>query len=144
MLVRKMMCKKYMIVVKDSIDLFEGKAKLEHGKGSNQKAKLVAQQRKGPIDLFMIKKPNVKDARLRQTNINDAYAKEARNKTIQHNARFFHQAGIAFNAANLDIFKAMIEAIERHGPNLKPPHFHELRVPFLKRKSAYTEDTQGS
>lgn len=49
----------------------------------------MAPQSKGIIDLFMIKKPNVKDARLRQTSINDACAKEARDRTFNTLLDFF-------------------------------------------------------
>jgi hypothetical protein len=51
---------------------------------------------------------------LRQTSVNDAYHKEARARTIQYIARFFYQAGIAFNIAHLESFQKMVEAIRRY------------------------------
>ncbi|GKF80658.1 hypothetical protein Tco_0239260, partial [Tanacetum coccineum] len=61
-----------------------------------------------------------------------------RAKTIQYIARFFYQAGIPFNAARLDSFKVAIEAIGQYGPGLKPPSYHELRVPLLQKEIDYT------
>ncbi|XP_075494426.1 uncharacterized protein LOC142532012 [Primulina tabacum] len=66
---------------------------------------------KGPMDLFITKK-KTKRGKLRQTNINDACDKELRDRTVQKIARFMYQAAISFNAAHLDSFKEMIEAIE--------------------------------
>ncbi|RDX92313.1 hypothetical protein CR513_25571, partial [Mucuna pruriens] len=34
----------------------------------------------------------------------------------------------------------MIEAVENYGPHLKPPSYHELRVPLLKQELEYTKD----
>ncbi|XP_075500591.1 uncharacterized protein LOC142539197 [Primulina tabacum] len=94
---------------------------------------------KGPMDLFITKK-KTKGGKLRQTNINDACDKELRDRTVQKIARFMYQAAISFNAAHLDSFKEMIEAIGQYGPNLKPPSYHELRVPLLQKEIAYTNE----
>ncbi|XP_073021256.1 uncharacterized protein [Primulina eburnea] len=67
----------------------------------------------GPMDLFITKK-KTKKGKLRQTNINDACDKEHRDRTVQKIARFMYQAAISFNAAHLDSFKEMIEAIWYH------------------------------
>ncbi|GKB16387.1 uncharacterized protein Tco_0850310 [Tanacetum coccineum] len=74
----------------------------------------------------------------RLTVVADAFDKERRAKTIQYIARFFYQAGIPFNAARLDSFKVAIEAIGQYGPVLKPPSYHELRVPLLQKEIDYT------
>ncbi|XP_075511804.1 uncharacterized protein LOC142547406 [Primulina tabacum] len=94
---------------------------------------------KGPMDLFITKK-KTKGGKLRQTNINDACDKELRDRTVQKIARFMYQAAISFNAAHLDSFKEMIEAIGQYGPNLKLPSYHELRVPLLQKEIAYTNE----
>ncbi|XP_073314704.1 uncharacterized protein [Primulina huaijiensis] len=88
---------------------------------------------KGSMDLFITKK-KTKRGKLRQTNIKDACDKELRNQTVQK------IAAISFNAAHLDSFKEMIEAIGQYGPNLKPPSYHELRVPLLQKEIAYTNE----
>lgn len=33
----------------------------------------------------------------------------------------------------------MIEPIDQHGPGLKPPRFHEVRVPLLKKEVELTK-----
>ncbi|KAK1407750.1 hypothetical protein QVD17_39376 [Tagetes erecta] len=85
---------------------------------------------KGPLDLYM-KKGKGKAV---QTSIHDACDKELRARTIQKIAAFFYQSGIAFNVAKMDTFKEMIAAIGNYGPNLKPPSYHELRVPLLRNE----------
>ncbi|GKV43249.1 hypothetical protein SLEP1_g50564 [Rubroshorea leprosula] len=48
---------------------------------------------------------------------------------------------VEFNtSARLDSFKYMVEAIGRYGTNLKPPSYHELRVPLLKKELQLTND----
>ncbi|XP_076950168.1 uncharacterized protein LOC143623060 [Bidens hawaiensis] len=79
---------------------------------------------KGPLDI----------GKMLQTSNNDACDKEMRGRTIQKIVAFFYQAGVAFNVANLDCFKEMIAAVGNYGPHLKPPSYHELRVPLLKNE----------
>nr|KYP35509.1 hypothetical protein KK1_043451 [Cajanus cajan] len=74
-----------------------------------------------------------------QTSLNDACNKEARARVIQYIARFFYRNGIAFNVARSKSFKLMVEAIGTYGPHLKPPSYHELRVPLLKKELEYTK-----
>ncbi|XP_070003147.1 uncharacterized protein [Nicotiana sylvestris] len=83
----------------------------------------------GPVDVFLQKRGT-----LRQINIKDSCDKEARATTIQKIARFFYDAGIPFNVARLKSFKDAVEAIGSYGPNLKPPIYHELRVPLLRKE----------
>ncbi|KAJ0827110.1 putative ubiquitin-conjugating enzyme E2, ribonuclease H-like superfamily [Helianthus annuus] len=98
--------------------------------GGNKKMK---SNTKGPIDMHVTRSKG-NSTSLRQTSINDACDKELRGRTIQTIAAFFYQAGIAFNVAKLDAFQEMIAAIRNYGPNLKPPSYHELRVPLLKNE----------
>lgn len=103
------------------------------------------QKLKGAMDAFVHRKPETvvqmrKEGKLRQSNINDTYDKEKRDMVCQYIGRFFYQAGISFNVARMDSFKWMIEAIGQYGPNMKPPSYHELRVPILRKKVEYTND----
>ncbi|KAL2342207.1 hypothetical protein Fmac_010147 [Flemingia macrophylla] len=90
---------------------------------------------KGPLDLHFRR-----ESGLRQTSLNDACHKEVRARVIQYIARFFYRNGIAFNVAKSKSFKMMVEAIGNYGPHLKPPSYHELRVPLLKKELEYTHD----
>lgn len=95
------------------------------------------------MDLYATPNPNdtgerQKGVKLRQTSINDAYDKEVRPRIIQYISQLSYQAGIAFNTSRFDSFKTMVQAIGRYGPNLKPPSYYELKVPFTqKRGRAY-------
>ncbi|CAH9076630.1 unnamed protein product [Cuscuta epithymum] len=103
----------------------------------------TAKKVKGPLDLLYYKKPE-KTLSLgkakRQTSINDACDKEARARTIQYIERFLCRNGIAFNVVKSKGFKLMVEAIGNYGPHLKPPSYHECRVPFLKKELEYTKE----
>uniref|UniRef100_A0A0R0F2M9 DUF659 domain-containing protein n=1 Tax=Glycine max TaxID=3847 RepID=A0A0R0F2M9_SOYBN len=76
---------------------------------------------------------------MRQSSVNETYNKAARDRAVQYIARFFFRNGIPFNVAKSKSFKLMIEAIGTYGPYLKPPSYHELRVPLLKKKLEYTK-----
>ena len=100
---------------------------------------------KGPMDSFVTLKPEKvvalrKQGKMKQTNINDKLDKEKRAQACQYIGRLFYLAGIPFNVARLDEFKWAIEAIGQYGPNMKPPSYHELRVPILKKEVAYTNE----
>ena len=98
---------------------------------------------KGPMDSFETLKPE-KVVKLRkhgqQTNINDKFDKEKRAQACQYIGRLFYLVGIPFNVARLDAFKWVIESIWQYDPNMKPPSYHELRVPILKKEAAYTNE----
>ncbi|KAK2362242.1 hypothetical protein QL285_087320 [Trifolium repens] len=77
----------------------------------------------------------------RQTSIQDSSAeKEARARTIQYIARCFYKNGIAFNVTRSYDFKLMVEAIGSYGPHLKPPSYHEMRVPLLQIELEHTKN----
>ncbi|KAK4581650.1 hypothetical protein RGQ29_025008 [Quercus rubra] len=100
---------------------------------------------KGPMDSFIRLKPEKvvalrKQGKMKQTNINDKLDKEKRAQACQYIGRLFYLAGIPFNVARLDEFKWAIEAIGQYGPNMKPPSYHELKVPILKKEVAYTNE----
>ncbi|XP_030931075.1 uncharacterized protein LOC115956954 [Quercus lobata] len=100
---------------------------------------------KGPMDYFVRLKPKKvvalrKQGKMKQTNINDKLDKEKRAQACQYIGWLFYLAGIPFNVARLDEFKWAIEAIGQYGPNMKPPSYHELRVPILKKEVAYTNE----
>ena len=76
--------------------------------------------------------------KLRQTNIKESLDKDAVARVWQDIARFWYQAGIAFNAAKLKSFKIMLKSVGQFGPHLPPPSYHQLRVPLLKKEVKYT------
>ena len=96
---------------------------------SNRKAR-------GNLDAFV--SVSAQGSQMRQPNIKEGFDKEMRARTIQKIARFFYQGCISFNCCNLDSFKDMVKAIGEHGPGLKPPSYHEIRVPLLKNEDKLT------
>ncbi|XP_074344032.1 uncharacterized protein LOC141683227 [Apium graveolens] len=64
---------------------------------------------------------------------------EEKERVHMHIANFFYECGIPFNAANSRSYEVMIESIGQYGPGLKPPTYHDLRVPLLKKAKEETE-----
>ena len=74
--------------------------------GSNKKMKSTT---KGPTDAFVSQKPEKvyqlqKERKMKQSSINDEFDKKKRESVCQYIGRFFYQAGISFNCANIDFF----------------------------------------
>lgn len=101
--------------------------------GSTTKTKM-----KGPMDLYMTPDPElvVKRRRGVQPKIdeNDGARKELRNRACKAFSRWMYDAGIPFNAVNYSSFPVFIEAQGQYGPGMKPPSYHEVRVPLLKNE----------
>ncbi|KAG4912624.1 hypothetical protein JHK86_053057 [Glycine max] len=125
-------------------------ARLKSGKKrpttSNEASSTASNKRittkKGPIDFLFSKAPkeSIKLRKtMRQSSVNETYNKAARDRAVQYIARFFFRNGIPFNVAKSKSLKLMIEAIGTYGPHLKPPSYHELRVPLLKKELEYTK-----
>ncbi|XP_031739008.1 uncharacterized protein LOC116402801 [Cucumis sativus] len=105
-------------------------------------------RQKGPMDAFFTPNPetvvqNRKD-KGKQTSLNATYKKEMREHTIQRIARWFYDAGVPLNACTYESFAPMIESIGQFGPGLKPPSYHELRVPCLKKELEATNELMSN
>ncbi|XP_040873455.1 uncharacterized protein [Glycine max] len=118
----------------------------KHPTTSNEASSTASNKRittkKGPIDFLFSKAPeeSIKLGKtMRQSSVNETYNKATRDRAVQYIARFFFRNGIPFNVAKSKSFKLMIEAIGTYGPHLKPPSYHELRVPLLKIELEYTK-----
>ncbi|KAG5000304.1 hypothetical protein JHK87_021376 [Glycine soja] len=57
----------------------------------------------------------------------------------QYIARFWYQAGLSFNLVKLQSFHKMLTNVGAFGPNLRPPSYHEIRVPLLAKELENTE-----
>ncbi|RWR76250.1 hypothetical protein CKAN_00468400 [Cinnamomum micranthum f. kanehirae] len=140
----------------DDVEVIErGKRPLAHGsevssaRGSttiSTVSKTKKPKQKGPIDVFFTPNPDVvvqnRKAQGKQTRIdaNDPYRKELRKRACIRFARWTYDTGIPFNAVNCDSFGPMIEAIGQYGPGMKPPSYHEVRVPLLKKEIEHTNN----
>ncbi|CAH1449748.1 unnamed protein product [Lactuca virosa] len=65
--------------------------------------------------------------------------KKLRGDAVQKFARWMYDAGLAFNAVKYDSLGSALEAIAIHGPGMKPPSYHEVRVPLLKLEKEHTK-----
>ena len=45
-----------------------------------------------------------------------------------------YDAGILFSVVKHDSFQVFIEVVGQHGPGMKAPSYHEVRVPLLKQE----------
>ncbi|XP_020203627.1 uncharacterized protein LOC109789148 [Cajanus cajan] len=113
--------------------------------GINERKKVAT--KKGPIDLFC-KRPKTAIAKnkekLKQINIRDSCDKEATARVHQYIARFWYQAGLSFNMIKLESFHDMVAAIGSFGPHLRPPSYHDIRVPLLQKEMEHTEKLMKS
>ncbi|KAM3737671.1 hypothetical protein ACB098_09G074200 [Castanea mollissima] len=101
----------------------------------------------GPMDAFVSPPKSAKMGKSGkgvQTTINDAYKKELREKACVDIARGMYEVAIPFNAINYDSFNATIQSIGRYGVGMKPPGYHEMRVPLLKKEVVHTNDKMNS
>ncbi|XVE61824.1 hypothetical protein DITRI_Ditri06bG0070300 [Diplodiscus trichospermus] len=71
---------------------------------------------------------------MKQTTINETCKKELRERACREIARWMYDATIPFNVVNYSRFEVMIEAIGQYSVGVKPPSFHEVRVPLLKKE----------
>ena len=58
-----------------------------------------------------------------------------RDRVVSAFARWMYNAGLPFNCVNYtNSFGEFIEAVGQYGPGMKPPAYHEVRVPFLRKE----------
>ncbi|KAL6514773.1 hypothetical protein OROGR_020352 [Orobanche gracilis] len=69
---------------------------------------------------------------------NSTKSEEEKERVKMHIANFFYECGIPFNAANSRSYEIMVESIGQFGPGLKPPTYHELRLPLLEKAKKET------
>lgn len=94
---------------------------------------------KGPLDLLFSKKKVEQKKGEQQTHT--ACVKELRDQAAQKIARWMYDAGIPFNAVKYDSFAAAFQAVMRCGlEGFKPPSYHEVRVPLLKKEVEHTRE----
>ena len=113
------------------------------GSGSGSGSCLKRIRQKGPMDHFFTPNPEmvVQNRKNTQTTINNAYKKEAKERTDILFCRWMYDAAIPFNAVNYASFQPMLEAIGQYGVDYKGPSFHDVRVTNLKKELALTKDS---
>ena len=113
--------------------------------GGSVKSKLKrpasTSKQKGPMDLYFNVEPEIAAKKMKGKQSTLTFCKkELRDQAVQRFFRWMYDAGLPFNCVNYDSFGAMIEAVGRHCPGMKPPTYHEGRVTYLKKELAHTEN----
>jgi len=90
--------------------------------------------RKRPSEEEIEDSSNIFKRKGTQTTTNAIFKKNDREDACQEIALFFYNNVILFNVANSEEFKRMLKLVGRHGPGLKPPSYHEIRVKYLKQQ----------
>ncbi|KAJ1434843.1 Zinc finger, BED-type [Sesbania bispinosa] len=90
--------------------------------------------RKGPMDLYTQPQSTAaknRKAKVVQAGIRELCDKKATERVYQSIARFWYQADIPFNLIKLESFHDMLRDVGHFGKQLKPPSYHDIRVPLL-------------
>ncbi|XP_055812957.1 uncharacterized protein LOC129882601 [Solanum dulcamara] len=87
---------------------------------------------KGPLNFYFSQKPNEK--RKGGPIDLEASSKILQDRAVSAFARWMYDAGLPFNCVYTENFGEFIEAVGQYGPGMKPPTYHEVRVPCLKKE----------
>ena len=88
---------------------------------------------KGPLNLYFSQKSTQKGGLEKGGGIEET-KKILRERAVSAFAIWMHDAGLPFNCVNHKSFDKFIEVVGQHGPGMKPPTFHEVRVTHLKKE----------
>lgn len=91
---------------------------------------------KGPVDVYLTPDPEISMRRKKVTRqqIDEGAKRELRRRACKAFARWMYDAVIPFNAVNYPSFDVYVEAQGQYRPGMKPPSYHEVRVPLLKEE----------
>lgn len=108
---------------------------------SKSKSTIHNKKIKGPLDTHFrpSNETGKKKGYLVGTREHNQLHKKLRADAVQKFARWMYDAGLAFNAVKYDSLGPALEAIAIHGPGMKPPSYHEVRVPLLKLEKEHTK-----
>ncbi|CAH9098090.1 unnamed protein product [Cuscuta europaea] len=98
---------------------------------------------KGPMNLYFksVSKEHQKLKRARGVEVTLATCKkELREKAVTAFARWMYEAGLPFNCVNYKTLQSFIDAVAQHGPCMKAPTYHEVRVPYLKKEVDHVKE----
>ncbi|XP_019155165.1 PREDICTED: uncharacterized protein LOC109152037 [Ipomoea nil] len=98
---------------------------------------------KGPMDLYFNKKEHqsLKRAKGGEQVTLEACKKELRERAMVQFSRWMYEAGLPFNCVQYTkSFQGFIECVAQHGPGMKPPSYHEVRVPYLKKEVEHVKE----
>nr|GMD15937.1 uncharacterized protein LOC109167856 [Ipomoea batatas] len=97
---------------------------------------------KGPMDLYFNSKEHQKLKRSKggETVTLEA-CKELRERAMVQFSRWMYEAGLPFNCVQYTkSLQGFIECVAQHGPGMKPPSYHEVRVSYLKKEVEHVKE----
>lgn len=119
-------------------------------RASNNPSKVVGRKppkQKGPIDFYYTPDPEVvvqnRKGKQMKLDDNNPTKIELRDRACTQFARWMYDAGLSFNSVKYESFHFFIESVGQYGPGMKPPSYHEVRVPLLKKEVASTEKSMN-
>nr|GMC71444.1 uncharacterized protein LOC109167856 [Ipomoea batatas] len=98
---------------------------------------------KGPMDLYFNTKEHqsLKRSIGGETVTLEACKKDLRERAMVQFSRWMYEAGLPFNCVQYTkSLKGFIECVAQHGPGMKPPSYHEVRVPYLKKEVEHVKE----
>nr|GMD88020.1 uncharacterized protein LOC109167856 [Ipomoea batatas] len=98
---------------------------------------------KGPMDLYFNKKEHqsLKRSKGGESVTLEACKKELRERAMVQFSRWMYEAGLPFNCVKYTkSLQGFIECVAQHGPGMKPPSYHEVRVPYLKKEVEHVKE----
>ncbi|KAJ1418685.1 Zinc finger, BED-type [Sesbania bispinosa] len=96
--------------------------------------------RKEPMDLYTQPQSTAaknRKAKVVQAGIRELCDKKATERVYQSIARFWYQADIPFNLIKLESFHDMLRDVGHFGKQLKPPSYHDIRVPLHQKEMEF-------
>nr|GLL29490.1 uncharacterized protein LOC109152037 [Ipomoea trifida] len=71
----------------------------------------------------------------------EACKKELRERAMVQFSRWMYEDGLPFNCVQYTkSLQGFIECVAQHGPGMKPPSYHEVRVPYLKKEVEHVKE----
>nr|GLL37844.1 uncharacterized protein LOC109167856 [Ipomoea trifida] len=98
---------------------------------------------KGLMDLYFNKKEHqsLKRSKGGESVTLEACKKELRERAMVQFSRWMYEVGLPFNCVKYTkSLQGFIECVAQHGPGIKPPSYHEVRVPYLKKEVAHVKE----
>lgn len=117
---------------------FKGKRQATSSIGSTTN---TSKKVKGPLDMHFFPEGKVgkKGGNEIGSQKHKDVQKQLRLNAIQKFCRWMYDAGIPFNAVKYDSLGPALQAITEIGCGMKPPSYHEVRVPMLMLELAHTK-----
>ncbi|XP_019172473.1 PREDICTED: uncharacterized protein LOC109167856 [Ipomoea nil] len=97
---------------------------------------------KGPMDLYFNKKEHQSLKRAKGSEqVTLEACKELRERAMVQFSRWMYEAGLPFNCVQYTkSLQGFIECVAQHGPGMKPPSYHEVRVTYLKKEVEHVKE----